>query len=189
MNIRLLSLLGWVLLLSACATGTQIKDFSDRSVGYGWLDIAEVDANRLSSVDIYQFRPRISEPYYPARVVKFKEGYLYYSAALPVGAHKTVSAAGQSCIGFLCSNTTYRYAFGKQGDEVGAVVISAPGVYSLGSYKLKPVKTGFFEQGKFDVEPARNAPSKREMLEEILKNVQDEPVIADRVRRELATAK
>ncbi|OZA26881.1 MAG: hypothetical protein B7X93_10130, partial [Hydrogenophilales bacterium 17-61-9] len=76
-------------------------------------------------------------------------------------------------------------AFGKQGDEVGAVIIQSPGIYSLGAYKLKKMKTGFFEQGKFDAEPAKNAPSKREMLEEILKDIGDEPVVAERIKREL----
>lgn len=183
--LKRLTLLCSVLLLSACATGTQIKEFNDRSVGYGWLDIQDVDANRLHAVDIYQFRPQTSTPYYPARVIKFKDGFLYYSMVLPNGSHKTVSAAGQSCLGIICSNTMYQYSFGKQGDDVGAIVISTPGVYSLGSFKLKKVKTGFFEQGKFDVEPAKNAPSKRELLEEILKNV-DEPVVAERIRQELS---
>jgi len=175
-----------VLLLTACATGTQITKFDDRSVGYGWLDIKDVDANRLHAVDIYQFRPQTPEPYYPARVVKFKGGFLYYSLVLPNGSLKVASASGQSCLGIMCSNAIYQYSFGKQGDEVGAVVIKTPGVYSLGSYKLKKAKPGFFEQGKFDVEPAKNAPSKREMLEEILKDVQDKPVVAERIRRELA---
>lgn len=171
--------------LAGCATGTTITDFSDRSVGYGWLNIKDVDANRLHAVSIYQFRPQTAEPYYPAAVKEFKGGYLYYTMALPVGSHKTESAMGQQCLGFLCSNTTYKYSFGKQGDEVGAVVIKSPGVYHLGSYNLKDVKTGFFEAGKFAVVPATNAPSRRELLEEILKEA-DEPVIAERIRRELA---
>lgn len=184
--LKRLTLLFSVLLLSACATGERITEYRDRSLGYGWLDIKDVDANRLHAVDIYQFRPQTSKPYYPAKVMKFKDGFLYYSMVLPNGSHKTISAAGQSCIGFICSNTTYEYSFGKQGDEIGAVIISSPGVYSLGSYKLKKVKTGFFEQGKFDVEPAKNAPSKRELLEEILKDVGDDPVVAERIKRELS---
>jgi hypothetical protein len=150
-----------VVLLTACASGTRITDFSDRSVGYGWLNIKEVDANRLHAVAIYQFRPQTAEPYYPAAVKEFKNGYLYYTMALPNGSHKTESAAGQQCLGFLCSNTTYKYSFGKQGDEVGAVIIKAPGIYHMGSYKLKDVKTGFFEPGKFEVLLASDAPSKR----------------------------
>lgn len=175
------------LLVGGCgSTGTRVTDFTDRSLGYGWLDIQDVDANRLHSINIYQFRPQTSEPYYPTAVKEFKGGYLYYSMALPNGAHKLYSASGQRCLGFLCSNVTYTYSFGRQGDDVGAVVIKAPGVYHLGSYKLKDAKTGFFEPGKFEVLAAANAPSRREMLEEILKDAGDAPPIAERIRRELA---
>jgi hypothetical protein len=175
-----------VLLLSACGSTTRITDFRDRSVGYGWLDIRDVQANRLYDVSIYQFRPQTSEPYYPAAVKEFKGGYLYWTMALPNGSHKTVSVTGQRCLGILCSNTTYRYSFGRQGDEVGAVTIKAPGVYHLGSYALKDVPTGMFDAGKFEVVAAQNPPSRRDLLEEILKDAQDEPVIAERIRRELA---
>jgi len=175
-----------VLLLTACASGTRITDFKDRSLGYGWLNIKDVEANRLHAVSIYQFRPQTAEPYYPTAIKPFKNGFLYYTMALPNGSHKTESATGQACLGFLCSNTTFTYSFGKQGDEVGAIVIKTPGVYHMGSYKLKDVKTGFFEAGKFEVLPASDAPSKREMLEEILKEAQDVPVIAERIKRELA---
>jgi len=174
-------------MLAGCSTTTQITDFTDRSVGYGWLNIQDVQANRLHDVSIYQFRPHTTEPYYSAALKEFKGGYLYWTMALPPGAHKTISASGQRCLGFLCSNTSYRYSFGKQGDDVGAVTIRTPGVYHLGSYDLKDVKTGFFEPGKFDAVPAAKAPSRRELLEEILKDAQDVPVIAERIRRELAS--
>lgn len=186
MKLRNAAPLALAVLLGACATGTEITDFSDRSVGYGWLNIKEVDANTLHSVVIQQYRPQTAEPYYPSAVKEFKNGFLYYTIALPAGAHKTQSASGQRCLGFLCGNTIYRYSFGKQGSDVGSVVIKTPGVYHLGSYKLLDVKTGFFEPGKFDVVPATDAPSRREMLEEILREVQDTPVMADRIRRELA---
>ena len=183
---RFILLFSVVLLIGGCASGTKITDFTDRSVGYGWLNIKDVDANRLHAVSIYQYLPRTAEPYYGTSVKEFKNGYLYYTIALPVGSHKTYSASGQRCLGILCGNTIYNYSFGKQGDEVGAVIIKSPGVYHMGSYNLKEVKTGFFEAGKFEVIPATNAPSKREMLEEILKDSQDTPVMADRIKRELA---
>ncbi len=183
---RLLMLLLAAAMLAGCGTTTRITDFTDRSVGYGWLNIKDVEANRLHDVSIYQFRPHTAEPYYPAAVKEFKGGYLYWTMVLPQGAHKTISASGQRCLGFLCSNTSYQYSFGKQGDEVGAVTIRSPGVYYLGSYDLKDVKTGMFEAAKFEAVPATQAPSRREMLEEILKAAQDTPVIAERIRRELA---
>src|SRR5947207_2838086 len=184
---RRMLLLASAALLAACGTTTRVTDFTDRSVGYGWLNIKDVEANRLTDVSIYQFRPHTSEPYYPAALKEFKGGYLYWTMALPNGAHKTISADGLRCLGFLCSNTSYRYSFGKQGDEVGAITIRVPGVYYLGSYDLKDIQTGIFEAGQFKAVPASGGPSRRELLEEILKNVQDTPVIAERIRRELAT--
>lgn len=175
-----------VMLLGGCATGPVIKDFTNRSVGYGWLNIKEVDANQLHDVSIYQFRPQIPAPYYVTTVKEFKNGFLYYSMVLPIGSHKTLSAHGQSCLFFMCTNTIYKYSFGKQGDDVGTVVIKTPGVYYLGAYKLKEVKTGFFEPGKFEVVTDANAPSQREMLEEILKDAGRIPVLAERIKREMA---
>lgn len=174
------------LLLGGCASGDRVKDFTDRSVGYGWLNIKDVDANQLYSVTIYQLRPQTEKPYFSTSVKEFKNGYLYYSNAIGSGAYKTYSASGQRCMFVFCTNTKYTYSFGKQGDAVGAVTVKTPGVYHFGSYNLREVKTGFFEQGKFDVVAAQNAPSKREMLEEILKDNLDNPVIAERIKQALA---
>ena len=178
-----------LLILSGCMSGGQrIKDFSDRSVGYGWLDIKGIDANRLHSVVVYQLRPQTSTPYYYVKVKEFEGGYLFYSFAFGNGAYKTYSISGQRCALMLCTNTNFEYTFGKQGDDYGAILVDRPGVYTFGSYKLEEVKTGFFEQGKFDVLFAENGPSKAAMLTEMLKDAEDlDPVIADRIRLELDT--
>jgi hypothetical protein len=44
-----------------------VTDFNDRSLGYGWLNIKEVDANRLYAVDIYQYRPQTDGALLPRR--------------------------------------------------------------------------------------------------------------------------
>lgn len=174
------------LLLTGCIFpgGEQIKDFSDRSVGYGWLDIDDVDANRLHAVVIYQYVPKSSEPYYHVAVKKFEGGYLYYSFAFAKGAYGTYSATGQQCF-LLCGNTIYTYDFGKQGGSTAKVRIEQPGVYNFGSYQLREIKTGFFEQDKFEAVAAKNAPSDAQMLQEILKDAGDNPVMAERIRAAL----
>ena len=175
-----------ILSLTGCAFtgGEKITDFTDRSVGYGWLDIEDVDANQLHSVVVFQYVPRIDKPYYHAKVKEFKDGYLYYSFAFPNGSFGTYSASGQKCFVF-CSNTIYTYDFGKQGTDAAKISIKKPGVYSLGSYKLQEVKTGWFEQGKFNIVPAKNGPSDREMLEEILKDTEGNPVMEQRIKAAL----
>lgn len=177
-----------VAVLAGCAsTGEKVTDFSDRSVGYGWLDLSGVGANRLHSVIVYQMRPQTDKPYFHVKVKKFEGGYLYYSFAFPDGAFKTYSATGQQCITLVCSNTTFTYNFGKQGDEVGAVLIDQPGVYHFGTYQLDKVKTGWFEQGKFDVTVPEDAPSQQAILQEILKDAEDmDPIIAARIQDALA---
>ena len=183
--IKALQLLIVIFLTSGCVTGGEkIKDFSDRSVGYGWLNIKSVDVNRLHSVVLYQYSPKSDKPYYHAAVKKFKGGYLYYTFALPKGAFGTYSATGQFCLG-LCSNTIHTYTFGKQSGDVSKVSIENPGVYNFGSYALKEVKTGIFKPNEFDAVPAENAPSQEAMLQEILKAAKGNTVMASRIKAAL----
>jgi hypothetical protein len=180
---RFLQLVLMTLLLSACVSsgGQRITDFSDRSVVYGWLDIEDVDANRLHNVTIFQFLPRTNTPYYNVKVTEFEDGYLYYAFSFAQGSYGLYSAAGQQCFG-LCGNTIYEYDFGKQGDNTARVRVTEPGVYSMGAYKLVEVDTGFFEQGKFEVVPTKQGPSDHQMLEAMLKDAEDKPQIAARIR-------
>lgn len=184
--LRLLTLAS-ILLLPSCALlgGKEIKDFDNRSVVYGWLDIKDVDANRLHQVSFFQSRPKTKEPYYQVGVEKFKGGYLFYHYGFPNGAFKLDQASGQNCLLFLCSNTIHTYSFGKQGDDVGTVVINKPGVYYVGAHAFRDVKTGWFEAGRFEVVKAKAPPSQREMLEFLaLQDVPKEfPVIAARLKK------
>ena len=184
---RLLALAA-IFLLAACSSIETVKDFENRSVAYGWVDIKDIEINHISGIYIQQYRPRTDSPFYTTGVRKLKDGYLFWSIALPVGAHKLDTIKGQTCLGIFCGKTLYTYNFGKQGDDIGAVVIRSPGVYHLGAWKMENEKTGFFEQGKFKVTPAANAPTRREMLEEILKDdeTQSEPIMVQRIQRELA---
>jgi hypothetical protein len=180
---KLLQVTLLTLFLTACIStgGERITDFSDRSVVYGWLDIKDVDANRLHNVTIFQFLPRTTTPYYNVKVTEFEDGYLYYAFSFAQGSYGLYSAAGQQCFG-LCGNTIYEYDFGKQGDNVARVRVGEPGVYAMGAYKLVEVDTGFFEQGKFEVVPTNNAPTEHQMLEAMLKDAEDKPQIAARLR-------
>ena len=162
-----------------------MTDFTDRSVVYGWIDIGDVDANRLHAVQLFQMRPHTDAPYWNVKVTKFEGGYLYYAFSFPTGAFKLYEVSGQSCLLVFCGNSTFSYSFGKQG-SVGAVRVEQPGVYYAGSLALGEVKTGWFEPGKFDVQHAENAPSQRQMLEAMLDDAADtDPLITQRIQAAL----
>lgn len=171
--------------IAGCASGSRVTDFTDRSVAYGWINIGDVDANRLNSVVIYQLQPQTKTPYYNVKVTKFEGGYLYYAFSFPQGAVKLYEISGQRCVLILCSNSTFSYAFGKQGDT-GAVRIGEPGVYFLGALELEDVKTGFFEQGKFNVNQAEQPPTQRQMLTAMLKDARElDPLVSSRIESTL----
>lgn len=168
-----------------CASGGRVTDFTDRSVAYGWLDIGDVDANRLHSVVLYQLRPQTDTPYYNVKVVKFEGGYLYYAFSFPQGAIKLYEVSGQRCALILCTNSTFSYSFGRQGSMASAS-IDEPGVYYLGALKLEDVKTGLFEAGKFNVDYTEAGPSQRQMLEAMLEDARElDPLVSARIEAAL----
>jgi len=185
-----LLLLGLVLLATGCAsTGEKITDYTDRSVVYGWLDVADVDGNHMYSGGLKQYAPPTDKPYWGVNIDKFEGGFLVYHYGMPKGSYKLDYVKMQSCLGFLCGNTIFTYDFGAQGD-VATVKINKPGTYYLGSYKMAEEKTGWLEQSKFSVEPTKKGPSQKLMLEHILKNAPSgHPVIAERLNQKISQVK
>ena len=70
-------------------------------------------------------------------------------------------------------NANFTFELPRQyADDFRFKIDNKPGIHFLGSYKYKEVKTGFFEQGKFDI-VALNSPTERELLERLLKFTDD----------------
>ena len=183
---RLILMLGLLAVLTGCASGgTRVTDFTDRSVVFGWIDIGDVDANRLHQIQLYQLQPQTETPYWNPKFVKFDGGYLFYAFSFPSGAFKLYQVSGQQCVTILCSNTSFSYSFGRQG-ETASVRVGAPGVYYLGALKLEDVKTGFFEAGKFNVAYADQGPTEQQMLEAMLSDARDvDSLVAQRINDRL----
>lgn len=180
------ALLAISVLVLGCAAGPErVTDFSDRSVVFGWIDIGDVDANRLHRVQLYQLSPHTDSPYWNPKFVKFEGGYLYYAFSFPSGTFKLYELSGQRCVMILCGNNTFSYSFGRQGD-IAATQVDSPGVYYVGAIKLEEVKTGFFEAGKFDIQYTDQGPTERQMLEEMLADARDvDPMVVDRLNAHL----
>lgn len=177
--------LGIIALIFTLATGCsiltpKIKDYSNRSVVYGYLDTSEAPAGLINTL-FFQYKPVTKKPYWSMATKKVGKGYIFYHYGLPNGSYQVSEFVGQSCFLIFCGNTIYYYEMPKQGKNGTAAEIKKPGVYFLGSYKYKKVKTGFFSRGKFDIIPAENPPSRLSMIEAIIKKSPKKEVLLNRL--------
>lgn len=145
-------------LVAACGSSGPQRDINDasNSLVFGYIDMGEAPT-KISGATIMQVAPPTDKPYWGMGV---RNGLLY-NYHLPPGSYQIASITGSS---FWRGD--YRYNFPRQGNEQ-AVRIGKPGIYFLGSYRYKGVKTGFFEGGKFDIERV-NTPTEAELLRRIL---------------------
>jgi hypothetical protein len=146
--------------LAGCAGGGHGRSIDDpsNSLVFGFVDMGNAPT-KINGASLMQVAPPTDKPYWGTDV---RDG-LFYSYFLPPGSYQLSSISGSS---FWKGD--YRYNFPRQGSEQ-AVRITKPGIYFLGSYKYKDVKSGFFEGGKFDIERV-SSPSEAELLRRILED-------------------
>lgn len=145
-------------LATGCAGGGHGRSIDDpsNSLVFGYVDMSDAPTS-ISWAKIMQVAPPTDKPYWGTDV---RDG-LFYTYYLPPGSYKLSTLGGS---GFFRGE--YQYNFPKQGSGQG-VRIEKPGIYFLGSYKYKKVKTGMFEAGKFAIERV-DTPSEAELLKRIL---------------------
>lgn len=164
--------------LVSCATGGHGRGINDssNSLVFGYVDMGDAPT-KIQGASIMQVSPPTDKPYWGTDV---RDG-LFYTYYLPPGSYKLASLSGSS---FWRGN--YRYNFPRQGGEQG-VRITQPGIYFLGSYKYKPMKSGFFEPGKFAIERV-DSPTEAELLQKILDEDKEIKGSAweEKIRRRLA---
>jgi hypothetical protein len=182
--VRLWSLLAVTVLaaLAGCAGGGHGRDLNDpsNSLVFGYVDMADAPT-KVSGVQIMQVAPPVDKPYWGTDV---RDG-LFYTHYLPPGSYRLATLHGSS---FLRGE--YQYNFPRQGGGETTVRIDKPGIYFLGAYKYKDVKSGFFEQGKFDIQRV-STPTEAELLQRILDR---DPEIkgsawAEKIRQRIARLK
>ena len=96
----------------------------------------------------------------PYRCLDITKG-LFYSSHLPPGSYQLSKFSG---LGFFAGE--HEYSFPRPGNHT-ALRISKPGIYFLGSFQYKKLKTGIFSQAKFAIEKM-NQPTEAELLQRIL---------------------
>lgn len=181
MRTAVLALAIAVSLLAGCAGGGHGRDINDpsNSLVFGYVDMADAPT-KISGAQIMQVAPPTDKPYWGTDV---RDG-MFYTYYLPPGSYKLATLHGSS---FLRGE--YRYSFPRQGGEQG-VRIDKPGIYFLGSYKYQNVRTGMFEQSKFDIERVKS-PTEAELLQRMLDTDPElkKSVWADKIRERIARLK
>lgn len=156
---RFASLLFAGALLAGCASDTigPERDLNDptNSLVFVYVDMADAP----TGIDDATLKPQGEEGYWHLVV----EDGLMYQRYLPNGSYQFSRLAGSS---FLHGEVLYD--FPVYGQNASAIRIQKPGIYFLGSFKYKEVKTGFFEQAKFDIERV-DSPTELELLNRLLK--------------------
>jgi hypothetical protein len=145
--------------LAGCASDGHGRDINDpsNSLVFGYIDMSEAPT-KAEGVQIMQVAPPTERPYWGTNVQKG----LFYTPFLPPGSYKLGAIHGSSF--FRGENI---YTFSQQGRGETGTRIDRPGIYFLGLYKYRPVKTGFFEQSKFAIERT-SKPTEAELLRRIL---------------------
>ena len=129
------------------------------SIIFGYIDMDKAPT-KLKRVSMKRVRPRTPKPYYGFWI---KKG-LFYRASVPVGSYKFESFGGFSGL----RNADYTFRFPSQGKGEMDPVVNKQGVYFVGSYKYKKIKTGIFKPNKFDLIKI-DGPTEKELLVRLLK--------------------
>lgn len=165
MKIRLWFQLGFISigLLTGCASDGPKRDINDptNSLVIGYIDMDDAPTS-AQSVTVMQVAPPTEAPYWKYWVTKG----MFYHAYIPPGSYQLNSVYGT---GFFAGNNQYN--FPRQGNATN-LRITKPGIHFLGSFKYKKVKTGIFEQGKFEIEKV-NKPTEADLLKRILEEDSD----------------
>ena len=148
------------LLVSGCGGSRAfVKSVEEEeSLVFGHFDMSDGPGSFNSAV-MKRVKPATDKPYYGFGI----DGDMFFRTAVPPGSYKFTSFGSFKSFG----NTQYTFSMPPQGRGEMDPIIDKTGIYYVGSYKYKKVKTGFFEQDKFDVEKV-SKPTERELLVKLL---------------------
>ena len=156
--------------LTGCSGSIAFKkpDKPNQSMIIGFIDMADAPGD-FNGVVMKQIKPATKKPYHYFWI---KEG-MFFSDDISQGVYKMDNFKSYS--GWR--STQYSYNFPKTGGKGEMdLKIKRPGIYYIGSWKYKKIKTGFFKEmmgkGKFELVRVKS-PSELEILTKIKKYSKD----------------
>ena len=145
-------------LLVGCASSVPKRSLGapTNSLVFGYIDMGNAPTS-IKSAWIKQVAPPSDTPYWGLGISKG----LFYNSHLPPGSYQLSKFSG---LGFFAGEQ--EFSFPRQANQT-ALRISKPGIYFLGSFKYKKVKTGMFSRAKFAIDKM-GKPTEAELLQRIL---------------------
>ena len=146
-------------LLTGCAFSGKGRSIDDptSSLIFGYIDMEDAPTS-MDYAKVQQVAPRTDDGFWTMGT----DDGIMFNQYVPPGAYKVAHFGGSSFF-----NGDHQYSFPTYGRNATAVSIEEPGIYFVGAYAYREVETGFFEAGKFSIEPIE-APSEAAVLKTIL---------------------
>ncbi|WP_166263510.1 hypothetical protein [Marinobacter caseinilyticus] len=136
--------------------GRSVDDPTN-SLVFAYIDMDDAPTD-MSYAKLQQVAPKSEAGYWGMGT---DEGIIV-NQYIPPGSFQIAHFGGNS---FLMGE--HQYSFPTYGRNATAVTIEQPGIYFLGAYKYQDVDTGFFEAGKFSMEPI-TSPTEQALLKTIV---------------------
>lgn len=156
--LRRFSLIAIAASLVACAGAPVDPNDTTRSVIFGYIDMDEAPTS-VDWVFIQQY-DGTSDGY----SIGADKGLFYHVGVTP-GPYQVTQFGGS---GFLAGEVIYN--FPDTGRNETALVVEEPGAYFAGSFGYQKIKTGFFEQKQFDIQPTAS-PTEAVVLQKVRKHM------------------
>ena len=156
-------------LLCSCATPPRLADptATDTSLIYMYVDLSEAPSDvRWFSLLL---RPKADPEDVWESNLAIEDGVMSHISARP-GAYN-IEHFGGIKQGFLGAGTQWIYEYHGERNGIAPFIVDQPGVYFLGSYKLKFNKGGLLSTPEFDLVRIAE-PSEREVLQRLLQRLE-----------------
>lgn len=180
MNLRWLLPAVLAFALAGCASTGEPIDPKDESVSlvFGYFDMKDAPSSlEWVSLKKYDSKKPDGEWYSMAA----RDG-LFFHVGIEPGSYQVDKFGGTGGIPLL-TRRPFEYDFGSKGRNPTAVRIRKPGIYFLGAHQyVNHAGKGFFSADKFEMKAAR-APSEKEVLQRLIKELETDKELADYTRQ------
>jgi hypothetical protein len=171
-------LLSGLAVLAGCASTTPIDPNDESlSVVFGYFDMKDAPSP-LEWVSLKKYDSRVKEGEWYSLAAR--DG-LFFHVGIEPGAYQVDKFGGTGGIPLL-TRRPFEYDYAAKGRNQTAVRIARPGVYFLGAHRYVESPSGFFENGKFQMQPMPEL-SEKQLLERLVKAIEGDKELAGYTRQ------